>query len=141
MKQFLEMRGADAGPWSRLCALPGFWAGLLYDSGALDAAWELVRDWTVEEHDMLRAQVPRLALKTPFRDETVGDVALRVLAIADDGLRSRARLDAAGRDERLHLEPLFRIAEQGITAAEELLAAHQGRWQGGVDPVFSEYAY
>ena len=141
LKQFLEMRGADAGPWSRLCALPGFWAGLLYDSGALDAAWELVRDWTVEEHDMLRAQVPRLALKTPFRDETVGDVALRVLAIADDGLRSRARLDAAGRDERLHLEPLFRIAEQGITAAEELLAAHQGRWQGGVDPVFSEYAY
>ena len=141
LKQFLEMRGADGGPWARLCALPGFWAGLLYDSGARDAAWNLVRDWTAEEHAMLRAQVPRMALKTPFREGTVGDVAKRVLAIAEDGLRRRARQDAAGRDERLHLEPLFRIADEGVTAAEELLDAYPERWQGSVDPVFAEYAY
>ena len=69
LKRFLEMRGADSGPWQRICALPAFWTGLLYDAQALDAAWELVKDWTAEEREALRNAVPKSALATPFRSD------------------------------------------------------------------------
>src|SRR3546814_20412212 len=91
MKRFLEMRGADGGPWKSLCALPAFWVGLLYDQGALDAAWDLVKDWTLEEHQQLRDQVPRQALHTPFRGRTLNAVAVTAVEIADAGLKSRTR--------------------------------------------------
>ncbi len=141
LKKYLEMRGADGGPWARLCALPAFWVGLLYDTTALDAAWELVKDWTAEEHETLRRDVPRLALNTPFRNTTVGELALDVLEIAHEGLLRRARLDGLGRDETHFLNTLFQIAESGLTPAEDLLAAYERRWRGSVDPVFREYAY
>ena len=141
LKQFLEMRGADGGPWNRLCGLPAFWVGLLYDATARDAAWELVEDWTAEEHETLRRDVPRLALNTPFRNRSVGDLALDALEIAHEGLRRRARLDDLGRDEAHFLNPLFQIAQSGFTPAEELLCAYRRRWNQSVDPVFREYAY
>ena len=86
LKTFLEMRGADGGPWRRLCALPALWVGLLYDAAALDAAAELVADWTVEEREAMRRDVPRLALAAPLRTRTLRDVALEVLDIAREGL-------------------------------------------------------
>lgn len=141
LKQFLEMRGADGGPWRRLCALPAFWVGLLYDETARDAAWQLVKNWTPAEHAALREEVPRLALNTPFKNGKVGDTALETLKIAHEGLRRRARLNDIGLDETHFLKPLFRIAETGITPAEELLAAYGQRWQKNVDPAFIEYAY
>ncbi len=141
LKQYLEMRGADGGPWARLCALPALWVGLLYDPGALNAAWGLAEDWTMEEREALRAAVPRTALKTPFRGRTVGDLALDVLEIAHGGLSRRAALDYFGFDETHFLNPLFQIAESGMTPAEELLRAYERRWKGSVDPVFKEYAY
>ena len=141
LKRYLEMRGADGGPWARLCALPALWVGLLYDPGALDAAWDLVKDWTAEERETLRAGVPRAALKTPFRNRTVGDLALDVLEIAHAGLSRRAELDFFDFDETHFLNPLFQIAESGLTPAEELLRAYERRWRKCVDPVFKEYAY
>jgi len=141
LKRFLEMRGADGGPWNRLCALPAFWVGLLYDSDARDAAWDLVKDWTQEERDFLRGAVTKTALKTPFRKGTVGDIALDALDIAREGLKRRNRLDAAGMNESGFLNPLFRIAESGLTPAEEMLEAYERRWNGSVDPIFAEYAY
>ena len=141
LKRFLEMRGADGGPWNRLCALPAFWVGLLYDSEARDAAWDVIKDWTPEEHLTLRSEVPKLALKTPFRKGTVGDIALDVLDISSEGLKRRNRVDGGGMNESSFLNPLFKIAESGLTPAEELLEAYQHRWNGSVDPVFAEYAY
>ncbi|MDX9860987.1 MAG: glutamate--cysteine ligase [Rhodospirillales bacterium] len=141
LKRYLEMRGADGGPWNRLCALPAFWVGLLYDSTSRQAAWDLVKDWTAEEHERLRREVPRLALNAPFRDGRLGDVALDALDIARDGLKRRAELDGAAMSEAPFLNPLFKIAESGITPAEEQLAAYHGRWQGDIDPIFEEYAY
>jgi glutamate--cysteine ligase len=135
------MRGADSGPWNRLCALPAFWVGLLYDDDARAAAWDLVKDWTASERAGLRAAVPKHALSAPFRSGTVRDVALDVLAIAHQGLKRRARDDGLGRDETRFLNPLFRIAEANLTPAEELLCAYHRRWNGSVDPVFAEYAY
>ncbi|BBK45153.1 glutamate--cysteine ligase [Allostella vacuolata] len=141
LKKFLEMRGADAGPWGRLCALPALWVGLLYDTEALDAAWDLCRDWTAEEHDALRLGVPRHALATPFRGETVRELARRVVAIAEDGLRRRGRLSRGGEDESVHLQALMSIAERGRTPADDLLESYHTRWKGSVDPVYVEEAY
>ena len=141
LKLFLEMRGADGGPWARLCALPAFWVGVLYDDGARDEAWELVRDWTDDERSYLRNEVPRQALHTPFRNRTVREVALDALEISHRGLRRRGITDSVGVDETHFLRPLFQIAETGLTPAEELLKAYEKRWQGNVDPVFGEYSY
>jgi len=141
MKRYLEMRGADGGPWKRICALPALWVGLLYDTTARDAAWDLVKGWTEAERDELRNAVPRLALKTPFRNGTVRDLALQVLEIAREGLSRRMREDGTGLDEAKFLNPLFEIAESDFTPAEDLLAAFNHRWHGSVDPVFREYAY
>ncbi len=141
LKRFLEMRGADGGPWRYLCALPAFWVGLLYDESALGAAWDLVKDWTAEEHAALRAEVPRRALGTPFRASTVGEVAREVLAIAEAGLKRRAVTGESGRDEALYLDSLMEIAASGRCPAQEKLAAFHGRWAGSVDPLFVEEAY
>jgi len=141
LKQFLEMRGADGGSWDHLCALPAFWTGLLYDDESRKAAWDLVKDWQPEEHAALREDVPRRALKTPFRNMIVQDIAKSVLEIAHNGLQNRARLDSVGLDETHFLRPLFRIAESGLTPADELLTAYEGRWHECVDPVFREFAY
>jgi glutamate--cysteine ligase len=141
LKRYLEMRGADAGAWRSLCALPALWTGLLYDDTALDAASELVRDWTVDEIARLRAEVPRTALATPFRDRTVRDLAREVVAVAKAGLERRARIDWDGQDETRYLRRLEEIAEAGRTPAEEKLERYEGEWGRRVDPVFAEYAF
>ena len=141
LKRFLEMRGADGGPWCRLCALPALWVGLLYDSVSLDAAWDVVKDWTAEEHAALRHAVPRQALKTPFRGGTVHDISRRVLAIAKDGLARRARAAKNAPDETGFLDPLHEIVAANRTPAEDLLEAYATRWNKSVDPVFQEQAY
>ncbi|KAA5605015.1 glutamate--cysteine ligase [Roseospira marina] len=141
LKTFLEMRGADGGPWSRICALPAFWVGLLYDGQALDAVSQLIRDWTPEDIAALRDQVPAHGLRTPFKGRTLGNLALEVLTIARGGLARRARLNTLGRDETCFLDVLFTIAESGRSPAEDHLEAFHGRWNGSVDPIFIECAY
>lgn len=141
LKRYLEMRGADGGPWKRLCALPALWVGLLYETTALDAAWDLVKDWTREERAALRRDVPQLGLSAPFRGGTVQDLARQVVAIAKDGLRNRARLAGMGDDETMFVEPLVEIAETGRTLSTEMLEKYHGEWQGDIDKVYDDYAY
>jgi glutamate--cysteine ligase len=141
LKRFLEMRGADVGSLARVVALSALWVGLLYDRTALDAAWDLCRDWTTEQREALRTGVARQGLAMPFRGGTVQTLAQQVLKIAESGLRARRKLDAAGNDETVHLAPLFEIAESGMTPADRLLAAYDGRWGGSLAPVYAEQAY
>ena len=141
LKTFLEMRGADGGPWRRLCALPALWVGLLYDQTALDAAYELIADWTQEEREAMRAEVPKLGLDARIRSRTLRDVALEVLDFAREGLHRRARRDACGEDETHYLDALFSIAGSGRTPAAELLEDFNTRWGGDVNRVYEEYAY
>ena len=141
LKRYLEMRGADGGPWNRLCALPAFWVGLLYDRTALDAAWDLVKDFSLDERETLRREVPRTALKTPFRGASVRELALEALKIAAHGLERRACLNRKGADETSFLEPLLEFAQANQTPAERKLELFHGPWQGSVDPVFREFAY
>jgi glutamate--cysteine ligase len=140
LKRFLEMRGADGGPWQRVCALPALWVGLLYDKDALDAAWTLVKDWTVHERETLRQEVPRSALATRFRETTVQDIAREVLQIARKGLRARHLLNAVGQDETIHLDALEEVVASGRTLADELLERFAGPWHQDIDHVFEEYA-
>src|SRR5262249_55307455 len=141
LKKYLEMRGADGGPWNRLCALPAFWVGLLYDSASLDAAWDLVKDFTREERHAWRDGVPKHALKLPFRNATVRELALEALRIAGTGLARRNRLNSTGASEAVFLEPLIEIAQANQTPAERKLELYKTQWNGSVDPVFREFAY
>ena len=141
LKRFLEMRGADGGPWRRICALPAFWVGLLYDAEALDAAEEMTRDWTFEEVREMRDAVPREALATMFRNRSLLEVGRETLAISRLGLKNRARKNRDGYDEQSFLAPLDEVVARGTTSAEEMVQAYHMRWGGSIDPVFLEYAY
>jgi glutamate--cysteine ligase len=140
LKRYLEMRGADSGSAARLSALPALWTGLLYDRGALDAAWDLVKGWSAEDRATLRREVPRLGLDAPLRGGTLRPVAAEALAIARAGLAARARRDAEGRDETRFLDVLDLTARTGISPAVEMLERFHGPWGGRVDPAFDEYA-
>lgn len=146
LKKYLEMRGADGGPWNRLCALPAFWVGLLYDQTALDAAWDLVKDFSMVERNALRDQVPKLGLHVSarignVRNGTLRDLAREALKISVEGLRRRAARNGQGVDETRFLDPVIEVVERGQTAAERKLELFHGEWNGDIDRVFREFAY
>jgi glutamate--cysteine ligase len=142
LKSFLEMRGADGGRWSRICALPALWVGLTYDQAALDSAWDEVKHWTLAERQRLRDEVPRVGLKasTPS-GETLQQLGTRVLAIAEAGLTARARLNPAGDNESGFLDPLREIVARGTTPAELLLDRYHGEWGGDVSHIYEEMSF
>jgi glutamate--cysteine ligase len=141
MKRFLEMRGADGGPWRRICALPAFWVGLLYDAEALAAADALTSDWTFEEVIAIRDAVPMHGLKTEFRGKPLMDIAKQVVDISRLGLNNRNRLNGDGLSEAIFLAPLDEILAKGKTLAEEMLDNYNGRWNHSVLPAFTELQY
>ena len=142
LKRFLEMRGADGGPWKRLCALPALWVGLLYDEDALTAAEELVAGWTAADHQRLREEVPRLGLATQApAGGNLRELARRMLEISAQGLKARARLDSAGESEVHFLNTLCEIVDSGLSPAERKLETYRGRWNGDLAPLFSEFEY
>lgn len=141
LKRFLEMRGADGGPWRRICALPAFWVGLLYDEAALDAAEALTASWTYKEVLAMRNTVPEQGISAPFRNTTLRDIARDVLTISRMGLKNRGRKNREGYDETSFLNTLDEVVSRGTTSAEEMLSAYHTRWGGSIEPAFMEYAY
>ncbi|MCK8780752.1 glutamate--cysteine ligase [Rhizobium sp. NTR19] len=141
LKRFLEMRGADGGPWRRICALPAFWVGLLYDDTALADAEKLTAEWTFEDVVAMRDAVPAKGLDAQIRGRSVLEASREVLAISKAGLKSRARLNGEGQDESIFLQPLEEVLAKKTTMAQDMLALFNGRWNGSVEPVFEEYQY
>jgi glutamate--cysteine ligase len=142
LKSFLEMRGADGGRWSRICGLPALWVGLLYDAQALDAAWDLVKHWSIEQREKLRHDVPRLALDAVTPDnETMRELAARVLDISGQGLTRRARLNSAGDNETGFLDPLRDVVTTGMTPADRLLHRYETDWDGDVSRIYEEFSF
>ncbi|MGO1120254.1 glutamate--cysteine ligase [Rhodovibrionaceae bacterium A322] len=141
LKQFLEMRGADGGPWARICALPALWVGLLYDDSALSAAEDMIRDWSIEEMEELRSAVPKLGLHAQFRGKPVLDLARQMLEIATAGLQSRDMTNAAGANEVGFLKVLKDIVRDGRSPADQLLMDYDKRWDGDLKRIFSDYQY
>ena len=138
LKRYLEMRGADVGSRDHIVALSAFWVGLLYDGTVLNAAWDLVKGWTAAERQQLRDDVPRLGFDATIRGRSVRDLAADLLALSRVGLKNRAMNDGAGADETGYLDLLDARVAAGRSAADELIAAFNGRWAGNVDPVFRE---
>jgi glutamate--cysteine ligase len=139
LKSFLEMRGADGGPWNKICALPALWVGLLYDQTALDAAWDLVKGWDMAGREELRNAVPKLALDAPLPGGgKLKDIAAEVLAIARAGLTARNKLNAAGDNETGYLAPLDEIVASGKVPAQRLLDKYHGEWNGDISRVYEE---
>jgi hypothetical protein len=138
LKQYLEMRGADSGPWGALCALPALWTGVLYDGAALEAAWDLCKDWSADEHNALRADVARRGLKAEVGGRTVQAVAKDMLAIARAGLKGRNRLSGGLVDETGYLAELDEIADSGVTRAERMLELYHGPWKGDAGRAFDD---
>lgn len=141
LKRFLEMRGADGGPWRRICALPAFWVGLLYDEGALAAAEELTAQWSYDDVLGLRNAVPAAGLKTEIAGRPLLEVTRDILAISSAGLKARNRLNEEGQDETVFLASLEEIIAKKATLAEDLLMLYNGRWNQSVEPAFDEYQY
>lgn len=141
LKRFLEMRGADGGPWRRICALPAFWVGLLYDQKSLDAAYDLIADWTTEEMQALRDAVPQEGLSAQFRNQTMLELAKDVVALSREGLFRRHKLSDTGLDETHYLEPIQETLASGITPAEKMLNKYKGEWAGDLSPIFKDYAF
>ena len=141
LKRYLEMRGADGGPWRRICALPAFWVGLLYDDAALDAVEELTKGWSFEDVQALRDAVPVEGLSATFRNHHLRETAREVLAIARLGLANRARKNREGFDETGFLSPLDEVVARGTTSAQEMVTAFHTRWGGSIEAVFLEHAY
>jgi glutamate--cysteine ligase len=140
LKRYLEIRGADAGPMPFLCALPALCFGLFYDTPALDGAWDIVKDWDTEAREALRAEAPRLGLGAKIGNRLLRDIARDVLALARHGLARRAQRDEMQRDETMFLEPLEAVVA-GKSQAENLIHLFKTRWNGSVDPAFSECVF
>lgn len=142
LKSFLEMRGADGGPWNRICALPAFWVGLLYDQNALDAAWDRVKGWSMEEREALRNGVPKLGLDTPIPNgQTLKDLAAEILEISSAGLTARNRLNTSGDNESGFLDPLREVVAKGKSPAAQLLERYHGEWNGDVSRIYDEMSF
>lgn len=142
LKSFLEMRGADGGPWNRICALPAFWVGLLYDQSALDAAWDRVKGWSMEEREALRNAVPKLGLDTPIPNGgKLNDLAAEILEISSAGLTARNRLNTSGDNETGFLDPLREVVAKGKSPAAQLLERYHGEWNGDVSRIYDEMSF
>lgn len=135
LKKFLEMRGADAGPWRMICALSALWVGIYYEPRAQAEALALIADWTESEREYLRTEVPRLGLRTPFRGATVQAIAQQMMSISRGGLERR------GYDEEHFLQRLQVVADTGLTMADHLLEMYDTKWNKSVDPLYREFMY
>ncbi len=143
IKQFMEMRGADGGPWRRLCALPAFWVGLMYDQGALDAAWDICNGWSAETRAKLRVAASVDGMQAKVGKISMHDLARDVVEIAHAGLQARARPGVGGlaQDETHFLNTLRETVESGQTPADELLAKYDGEWNGDLSRIYEDYSY
>ncbi|MDA8853997.1 glutamate--cysteine ligase [Amylibacter sp.] len=141
IKKFMEMRGADGGPWRRICALPAFWVGLMYDETSLNAAWDVCKDWDLETREEMRIKASVDGLHAKIGDMKMIDLASNVLAISNNGLKSRSRQGSGGYDETYFLSALQESIDTGITPADELLDKYNGDWNGDLSKIYSEFSY
>ena len=143
IKKFMEMRGADGGPWRRLCALPAFWVGLMYDQTALDGAWDLVKGWDAETREALRVAASEQALDAKVGKINMHDLGREVVALSEAGLKARALPGAGGLvpDETHFLNALNESLETGKVPADELMDHYNGDWNGDLSRIYSEFSY
>jgi len=139
LKQFLEVRGADAGTPEMTCALPALWKGILYDARACDEAWQLVADWSFSEREASLEEVARRGLGARVAGRPVLPLARELVEISRRGLARIADGGDGAPDERGFLDPLAALAERGRSPGDEVLARWEGAWRGSPERLI-EYA-
>jgi len=141
LKTFLEMRGADGGPTSALCALPAFWVGLLYDESAQSDALDLIKSWSLDDMTSMRDNVPKMGFTTEIQGQSFQELAKTVLKISDQGLKNRGRMSTSGETEQGFLNSLWESAETGLSPADRILQDFNGKWGGDATRIFEDYSY
>lgn len=141
VKKYIEMRGADCGDHAHLLALPAFWTGLMYDSTALDAAWDVAKSWSAEMREGLRVGAARSALAGEAGGVVLRDIAREVLAISRAGLAARGRAGGKLTDETGYLDVLDASVADGRVVADKLLGQYQNDWQGDMSRIYSATRY
>jgi glutamate--cysteine ligase len=141
IKKFMEMRGADGGPWNRICALPAFWVGLMYDNNSLDAAWDICKNWNLDTREEMRLKVSVDGLNARVGNIEMIDLASNILSVSNAGLISRSKLGGGGYNETHFLSALQESIETGKTPADELLDKYNGDWNGNLNKIYSEFSY
>ena len=143
LKKFIEMRGADAGQWHRLCALQAFWVCICYDQSSLDAAWDIVKNWDEDDRENLRVAAAKDGLNGSVGNKKLIDLAKETVQISENGLEKRAKASSNGlhSDESLFLESLKENIEKRKSSADELLEKYHGSWNRDLTKIFEEYSY
>jgi glutamate--cysteine ligase len=141
LKRYLEMRGGDVGSLPMIVAFSAFWTGLLYNDTALDAAWDIVKNWSAEQRQTLRDDVPKLALQSKIAGCNVLDIANELLKISSTGLKARAKTDDQGQDETVYLDPLIRQIAAGKTQSNALIEIFDTKWQSKIEPIFKHSVF
>jgi len=141
LKQFIEMRGADAGPWKNLCALPALWVGLLYDTSSLGETEALAAEISIEKLKKMYNEVPQFGLSTNINGRTVGEYAKDLLSIAINGLKRRGIVDAAGNDERGYLKDLISEVNEGKSPADKILDIFNKNKTNYMKEIYESFSY
>ena len=143
IKKFMEMRGADGGPWRRLCALPAFWVGLLYDQTSLDAAWDVCKAWNVETREAFRVAASTDGMTAEVDGKRMMDLARECIGISKAGLLARSKQGNGGLvpDETHFLNALEEVVETGSSPACEMVRKYRNEWGGDLSKIYEEYSY
>ncbi|HWZ89366.1 MAG TPA: glutamate-cysteine ligase family protein [Polyangiaceae bacterium] len=122
LKSTLEVRSSDSLPSRLGCAVPALFTGILYDDQALAEADSLAREIDVDTLLRARRALVEKGLEAQVGTRPMRRLAERVLEIASGGLSRRARLNEQGQDERIHLELLTQLVQDGKTPADAMIA-------------------
>ena len=129
IKRYIEVRSADSQPPELMPALSAIVKGAFYESDCLDAAWDLVKDWTWDERMQVYLDSHRDALAARIKRYSLLDLSKELLQIALEGLRRQKMFNALGEDETIYLEPLDKLLALGKCPADLLIE----KWQGELD--------
>ena len=136
LKTFIELRGADGGPWSRVCALPAFWTGILYDKKNLNEIWTKISHWDYSGIVNFYENVRRDGLNTFTPDgEKLSDFTKTILNQSGEGLVRRNIKTDRG-NESIFLEPLKKILESGKSPAEMWKKLFFSEWKNDIDMLY-----
>ena len=139
LKSYMEVRGADAGKWDMICALPAFWTGILYDEENLNYLWNETEKWSHEAILELYHEVPHKGLQSSLAKKDLFEIGTWLLDISTIGLNKRGYLNSDGQDESIHLENLKRIIKDKKTPADTLIDEYTK--SGELNSIFNQRYY
>lgn len=146
LKDHLELRGNDSLPLEESMALVAFWTGIIYDEASLQKALAFIEGCDPAALNLLRHTLPGVGLADSDRLDIEGVYpaasfmeALEAMTdLAQEGLRSRQRVNADNVDESAYLQPLRRIIAARQSPAERWRRCLHEQWQGDLARLYRQ---